>query len=240
MGYQNLIYSASVTDGTNNGPWIDVGGRGSEWSIHIQNMASTVAVEVSNQINSPYSYYGQIPSVLIPQYPPYKYPVTVTTYTAEVHTIPASSSYTVAVTHGPGGSPPTENPAFQNISVSFTSGPHANQLAQYVNYSNYPAAQYVGGTTGFLPIPGPGQYTVNPLTGIYTFNAADAGAGITITYYTIAPASGVVLTSSLYYIPASATSGNVLVTAKSDICVKWVRITNSAAPGSTVAFLHTS
>jgi hypothetical protein len=102
MGYQNLIYSSTVTDGSSNGPWIDVGGH-VDWSIQIQNMAASVAVEVSNQINAPYSYYGQIPGVLIPEYPPFKYPVTATEYTAEAHTVPSSAPYNVTVNNAPVG-----------------------------------------------------------------------------------------------------------------------------------------
>jgi hypothetical protein len=241
MGYQNIIYSSTITDGSLNGPWIDIGSH-IDWSIQIQNMSAFVAVEVSNQINAPYSYFGQIPGVLIPEYPPFKYPVTATEYTAEVHTVPSSAPYNVTVNNAPGGAI-----SFQNVVVNLSGGsPPTNQALQYASYLNYPAARYVGGATGFLPEPGPGQYTVNPKTGVFTFNAASAGQAVAITYYGVAPASGVVITASEYFIPASASSGNALVISKPGLNVKWIRITNtSAGSGSppvntVVGFLHTA
>lgn len=234
MGSQQLIYSSSLANSVGDGPWYDVGGaRGSQWSIHIENWVSTVSVEVSNEIPSfpGTSTPGQTPNPNAPNlqraaYPPYNSPATVTNYSNENHAIAA----TVTVTHAPAA-----GSAFVDRGVTFATGPQAG-----TNLTFLPSGPGASGT-----------YGVNVGTGAYAFNATDVANGyaVNLTYTITTPNAGVVLpTTSGYYVPnppSGNTGGHVLVVAKSDLDVKWVRVRNSGVGGSppvpggtVVAFLH--
>jgi len=216
MGYQSLIYSATIANAAGDGPWTDVGGaRGSSWSIHIENWTSGTSVEVSNEIPVPTTPNPNMPSQTRAAYPPYGPPETVTNYGPESHTVTA----TVTATHAP-----SAGQTFTDRGVVFATGPQAGQALQ------------------FLPTnPGaPGTYSVNQTTGVYSFNATDVANGfnVSLNYTITAPNAGVVLAvGSGYYLPNPPAAGHVLVVAKSDLNVKWVRI-RQATPGTTLAFLH--
>ena len=225
MPSQNLIYSNSISDAGGNGPWTDVGGHGSEWSIFITPYATTVSVEVSNEIPVPTTLNPNNLSQTRAAYPPYGPPQTINNYANENHAIAA----TVTVTHAPNASPSPPAPVilFDDRGVTFASGPQAG-VALIFN---------PGGAAA------PGQYTVNPVTGVYSFNAVDVANGfaVLLTYTTTAASAG-------FPLPAGSATGpylwtnsttNALVIAKSDLNVKWVRIRNSAgATGNIFAYLH--
>jgi hypothetical protein len=209
MPSQNLIYSSSIANAAGDGPWIDVGGHGSEWTIHVQNGGS-FTVEVSNEIPVPTSPNPNMPSVQRSNYPPYGPPETVTANLNENHAIAA----TVVASDAPA---PGET--FYDRGVTFGAGP---QTGFNLIYSP-------GG-------PGkPGTYNVDPTTGTYSFNATDVANGysVNLNYNITAPDAGVVVPAA--YIIGSAP--NQLVIAKSDLNVKWVRV-RQGTPGITVAFLH--
>jgi hypothetical protein len=216
MGSQQLIYSATIANAAGDGPWVDVGGSGSEWSIHIEN-AGSYTVEVYNEIPVPTSPNPNMPSVQRPNYPPYGPPRSVTNYVNENHAIGA----TVTVTHAPAaGSTMVDN------GVTFATGPQAGFALIYS--PGGPAA--------------PGRYSVNLTTGVYSFNATDVtnGYAVNVNYTITTPSSGFVLPAASATGPWIYSSGtHALVVAKSDLNVKWVRV-RQAAPSTTLAFLHTS
>jgi len=222
MGYQSLIYSSSISNAAGDGPWIDVGGaQGSEWTIHIENYLSTVSVEVSNEISVPTTPNPNAPAQTRAAYPPYGPPQTISTYTNESHTIAA----TVTVTHAP-----TAGSSFLDNGVTFATGPQAGTNLQFL--PSGPGAQ--------------GTYGVNKASGVYSFNTTDVSNGyvVNLNYMVTTSNAGVVIpTNTGYFIPASPSSGHVLVIAKSDLNVKWVRVRDSAGAGSppqsaVVAYLH--
>jgi hypothetical protein len=216
MPSQNLIYSPTLNgvSAAGAGPWVDVGGHPSSWSIFIQNYSGTVTVEVSNQIPTPYSYTSQNPSSSIPSYPPYGPPQTITAYSRESHPIAA----TVTVTHAPAA-----GSTFKDFGVIFGAGPLAGTQVIFAP-SGYPAV---------------GQYGVTA-AGVYSFNADDVANGyaVLLSYQITTPSSGVVLPAGSTSGPYIWTdgSGNALVVSKSDLNVKWVRVLDSAK--LAVAFLH--
>lgn len=210
MGYQSLIYSASIANAAGDGPWVDVGGaRGSEWTVHVQN-GGAFSVEVSNEIPVPTTPNPNMPGTLRAAYPPYGPPQSITTYTNENHAI----ATTVTVTHAP-----PAGSTFEDMGVTFAAGPQ----------TGYNLVYSPGG-------PGkPGTYNVNPSSGVYSFNATDVANGyaVNLNYSISTPDAGVVLPAA--YLIGSAP--NQLVIAKSDLNVKWVRV-RQAVPGTTLAFLH--
>jgi hypothetical protein len=222
MGYQSLVYSASIANTAGDGPWIDVGGaRASQWTIHIKNWISTVSVEVSNEIPVPTTANPNNPSQQRAAYPPYSAPQTITPYTGESHAIAA----TVTVTN-----PPAAGSSFADNGVTFGAGPRAG--ANLIFSPGGPAL--------------PGTYNVNASTGVYSFNATDVtkGYAVLLNYTITTPNAGVVLsTTSGYYLPNPPSGSQVLVVAKSDLNVKWVRVRDSAGAGSppqsaVLAYLH--
>ncbi len=217
MPSQNLIYSPTIANAAGVGPWVDVGGHNSSWTIFIESYSGSVSVEVSNEIPTPYTYTAQNPSVPRPSYPPYGPPVTSTTYTAESHAIGA----TVTVTHTPAA-----GSTIVDGGVQYGSGPQTGN--QFVNAPSGPPAQ--------------GAYSVNPATGVYSFNAVDVAAGYTVllSYTITTPKAGLVLPAGSLtgpYVWTDASGLVALVIAKSDLNVKWVRVRDSSS--TALAFLHT-
>jgi hypothetical protein len=104
----------------------------------------------------------------------------------EPRTIPASPAYTITVNH-PQATSPTIT---QDLGVTFTIGG-----AALVAVGGAPAA---------------GQYSVNLATGVYTFNAADAGKGVNITYRYVALASNYTVTlPNLVVFTSAPTTGTI-------------------------------
>lgn len=223
MSSQSLIYSSSIANTAGDGPWVDISTFPNMWTIHIENWVSTVSVEVSNEIPVPTTPNPNNPSQTRAAYPPYPHPETVSNHDNENHAIAS----TVTVAH-----PPAAGSAFADRGVVFAAGPQAGVNLQFMpGITNAPGA--------------PGQYSVNPTTGEYLFNATDVtnGFAVNISYTITTPNAGVVLPNA-YYIPNPPAPGHVLVIAKSDLNVKWVRVRDSAGAGSppqslVLAFLHT-
>jgi len=215
--YQNLIYSPTIANAAGDGPWVDVGGHNSSWTIFITSYSGTVSVEVSNEIPTPYTYTAQNPSEPRPSYPPYGPPATITSYTAESHAI----ATTVTVTH-----PPAAGSSFVDGGVQYGSGPRLGE--QFTFSPSGPPAQ--------------GAYSVNPATDAYSFNAADVAAGYTVllSYTVTTPKAGLVLPAGSLtgpYVWTDSSGTVAMVTAKSDLNVKWVRVRDSSV--AALAFLHT-
>lgn len=227
MGYTDVIWSASIANVNGDGPWVDVGQIGPNWTIQIIN-AGNFTVEVSNQINQPYSYTGQNPLIFIPQYPPNKPPLNITTFVNESHVVPSNGQVTVS-------NPPSSVQSLVDGGAFFASGNGAGLRLISV------------------PTPGSeGQYAVNPNTGVYTFNTyafngegTDIGATVLLNYSIVSAAVGIVVPASTYIITSGSQS---LVMSKSDLDVKWVRVRQASGGPlagsppvvSTVAFLHRS
>ena len=214
MPSQNLIFSPTLADVSGNGPWTDVGGHGSEWTIFIAPWPTTASVQVSNEIDVPTTPNPNNPSQTRAAYPPYPPPGTVTTYTNESHAIAA----TVTVTHAPSaGSPPLADGG-----VTFGAGPQAGFNLIYSP----------GGPAR------PGTYSVNKTTGVYSFNATDVANGyaVLLTYTITVVKAGFPLPAA--YILANGTT-NALIIAKSDLNVKWVRVIDTGSPATAFAYLHT-
>lgn len=93
----------------------------------------------------------------------------------EQHTIAASPTDTVQVTN---------NTTFvQDLGVFYTGQFNGNNAIQLVPVASSPAQ---------------GQYVVNPTTGTYTFNGADAGQGVAISYeYTTTAGHTLTMTNKL-------------------------------------------
>lgn len=219
MPSQQLIYSLAIANAAGDGPWIDVSGAdgSSDWTVHIKNFTSGTTVEVSNEIPTPYSY-NLVSNVKIPSYPPYPSPRTITQVVRESHTIANTVTVTTSI---PAGS------SFLDQGVVFLSGPQAGVGLQF--------SPTIAGAAG--------QYTVNAATGVYSFYKTDVSNGFNIglSYEVTAPSAGVVLPASTgYFVPVSPTSGDVLVVAKNDLNVKWVRVRVSGGAGTVLAFLHTN
>jgi hypothetical protein len=79
-------------------------------------------------------------------------------YTNEAHTVPASSTYTVTATNASGG--------ITDLGVFYGTG-NASAGTQLTRVSSLSAA---------------GQYSVVASTGVYTFDSADEGAAVQLTY----------------------------------------------------------
>lgn len=222
MGSQQLIYSSSISNTAGDGPWVDVGGaRGSAWSVHIENYLTTVSVEVSNEIPSPTVPNPNAPNRQMGAYPPYGPPASTMINSNENHAIAATVTAADA---------PVAGETFVDRGVTFAAGPRAGDNLIYS-----PGGPGLSGT-----------YNVDSATGVYSFNATDVtnGFSINLNYNVTTPNAGVIIpANSTYFIPSSPSSGHVLVVAKSDLNVKWVRVRDSAGAGSppqslVTAFLH--
>lgn len=230
MAQQQLIFnSTNVLDGV----WQDVSPYGVNWSLHIEQIGSdTVLVEVSNQIPVPAPPVNNNPVNLRPMYPPYPKPQSVTSYTAEVHSVPASAPYQVTVTHAP-----TTGQTLQDEGVVFTDAANGEGVSQN-SITTYPPQ---------------GGYAPNPTTGVYQFAPADAGRPFKVSYNIIAPSVGIPLFNSgsnsnnLFSIPATGVdTGNnnqTMIYSAGNLGVKWIRVRKTVKSGAgspTVAFLATS
>ncbi len=128
----------------------------------------------------------------------------------EAQTIPSAGPFTVQL-----AAVATNNwSLLYNLAVNYTSGPKNGQLLTCVSGA-----------------PGPGQYAVNAATGIYTFNAADAGQGVDIFFAALLPNNALIqfqlycLASGLWISPAyteATSTSSILDDLAKNLNAEWV------------------